>query len=47
MGNQSPPAAIPPSFNVPFYYFYCIDSKALLNFNLILSYVEKELICLL
>lgn len=44
MGNQFPPTAIPPSFNVLFYYFYCMDSKALLNFKLILSQVEKELI---
>ena len=34
MGIQFPPAAILPSLPVPFYYVYCMDGKALLNFKL-------------
>ena len=34
MGIQFPPAAITPPFPTPYYYFYCMDGKVLLNFNL-------------
>lgn len=40
MGIQFPSAATPPSFTVPFFYYYylCMDGKALLSWNLTVRY---------